>query len=150
MSYPVECMLAYDPANPSTHVVKQMIFRRGEVRYDPRPEDGRRIVEFDTKEQQEEAVAKSNGMFRVPTDILAKEQEEAVRRIVRDELRRDEARKAYIDSGPMVGSEVHATTQAIGLAREYAIDLSTIQGTGPDGKITKVDVEKVAAEKVAA
>ncbi|MFW5972798.1 MAG: pyruvate dehydrogenase complex dihydrolipoamide acetyltransferase [Bacteroidota bacterium] len=35
------------------------------------------------------------------------------------------------------------------LASEYGIDLSTIQGTGPEGRIVRRDVEAVAAEKPA-
>lgn len=89
MSFPVECLIAYDKNDPSTHLVLQTIFRFGQVRYDPRERDGRRIVEFPTQDMQEEAVSKNPPgppMFVIPTDIVSAEEEEAIRVIVRDEF----------------------------------------------------------------
>lgn len=40
-------------------------------------------------------------------------------------------------------SEVNATDTAIKLAQEHGIDLSTVQGTGADGRILKTDVQAV-------
>jgi len=43
------------------------------------------------------------------------------------------------------GSEARATKEAAELAEELGVDLSSVQGTGKDGKITKPDVEAAAA-----
>lgn len=41
--------------------------------------------------------------------------------------------------------EVNATAGAVSAAEELGVDLSTVYGTGKDGKITKADVEAAAA-----
>ena len=43
------------------------------------------------------------------------------------------------------GSEAKATKEAADLADELGVDLSSVQGSGKDGKITKPDVEAAAA-----
>lgn len=45
-------------------------------------------------------------------------------------------------AGPNSSSRPDATDTAKELAEEHGIDLSTVTGTGADGKITKADVEK--------
>lgn len=148
MSFPVECTLAYDPEDESTHDVTQQIFRMGQVRYNPRESDGRRIVDFPTREMQEEAIGKNPAgdmMFVIPTDIVGAEEEEAMRRIVRDELQ-----KAGLISAPATmpsdtPATPNATTQAIGLARENGLEVTDIEGSGKDGQVTKGDVEKAIA-----
>ena len=149
MGYSVECTLEYNPDDPSTHSVKQTIFRFGEVNYAPRPEDGRRIVEFPEKEMQEEAIRKGQaGLFVIPPDVVSAEMDDTIRRIVTDQLQAHglisrpapaRGRDAEEEDEEEAG-EVPATSQAIGLAREHDIDLSDVP-TGDDGKIGKGDVQ---------
>jgi len=147
MAFPVECTLPYNPDDPSTHIVKQNIFRFGDVQYDPRPEDGRRIVEFPSVEMQQEAVSKGPaGFFVVPTDILNQAEEDTVRRLV-EEILRDHGLISRPVEVPAGSEPQGATTQAVGLARERGIDLDDVQGTGPGGRITKGDVEAALAER---
>lgn len=40
---------------------------------------------------------------------------------------------------------VEATPAAIRMAEDHGIDLTAVQGTGQDGKITKTDLEKLLA-----
>ena len=47
---------------------------------------------------------------------------------------------------PLSGSVPAATPGALEAADEYGIDLTTISGTGKDGKITKADVEATLQE----
>ena len=42
--------------------------------------------------------------------------------------------------------DLETTGAAAELAAELGVDLSTVEGTGKDGRITKADVEKAAAE----
>jgi pyruvate/2-oxoglutarate dehydrogenase complex dihydrolipoamide acyltransferase (E2) component len=151
MAYLVECMLKYDSDDPSTHIVKQHIFRHGEASYDPNSSyGGRRIVEFSMKEMQEEAIGKGD-LFVVPNDVVTAGEEENIRRIVRDEFRSlmngqsSEPAKAEIhDAGPAY------TNQAIGLARKEGFseeEFSAIKGSGEDGKITKDDVEAAIKDR---
>jgi len=143
MGFPVECTLAYNPADPSTHVVIQTIFKHGQAVYNPRPKDGRRIVDFSTREMQEEAIRKGPpGFFVIPTDEMGKDDEKRVRAVVEDVLREHGLISRPIEAPDEAQS---ATTQAVGLARERGIDLATIQGTGEGGKITKGDVEAAVA-----
>lgn len=60
----------------------------------------------------------------------------------------EEARNnPYLDtreySEPTKPVELDATDAAVGLALEYNLDLSTVEGTGADGRILKSDVQKV-------
>lgn len=147
MAFPVECMIPYDEDDPSTHVVLQNIFRFGQVRYDRRKSDGRRIVEFPTQEMQKEAIGKNPPgppMFVIPTDIVSEEEEENIRRIVRDEFAKLTAGQQSAETPVDPGHDIrpNATTHAVSLARENAIDIESIEGTGNDGQVTKSDVEK--------
>ncbi|MCD6486221.1 MAG: 2-oxo acid dehydrogenase subunit E2 [Syntrophobacterales bacterium] len=45
-------------------------------------------------------------------------------------------------AGALVNERIKATPLAKKIAREYGIDISTITGTGPSGRIVKADVEK--------
>ena len=51
-------------------------------------------------------------------------------------------------AGALVNERIKATPLAKKIAREYGIDISTITGTGPSGRIVKADVEK-AKEMIA-
>ena len=42
---------------------------------------------------------------------------------------------------------IKATASAVQLAEQLGIDLSTLEGSGKDGKITKPDVEAVAIKE---
>jgi len=138
MAYPVECTLAYVAEDPATHEVRQSIFRCGSVSFAPNPDyQGRRIVFFESKVQQEESVRKGGGMMIVPNDVLTQADEDNVKRIVRDVLR---------EYGLLPATdEINATSQAIGLAMDHGLDLTDVTGTGEGGKITKGDVEKALA-----
>jgi pyruvate/2-oxoglutarate dehydrogenase complex dihydrolipoamide acyltransferase (E2) component len=41
--------------------------------------------------------------------------------------------------------DIETTGAAASLAAELGVDLSTVEGTGKDGRITKADVEKAAS-----
>ncbi|MEV2225966.1 2-oxo acid dehydrogenase subunit E2 [Nocardia vinacea] len=45
------------------------------------------------------------------------------------------------------GSDVHATPLVRRLAQEAGIDLAAVQGSGPDGRIVRADVERVIAAR---
>jgi pyruvate dehydrogenase E2 component (dihydrolipoamide acetyltransferase) len=51
---------------------------------------------------------------------------------------------------PTPGKRLRISPLARKLAAELAVDLSTVQGTGPDGTITRADVEHAAAARQAA
>jgi|SRR5665213_3909614 len=58
-----------------------------------------------------------------------------------------EGRAALVDeNGDVVVAEVNATDAAVVQARENNVDLTTVQGTGKDDKITKADVVAVDKE----
>lgn len=42
---------------------------------------------------------------------------------------------------------ISATASAVQLAEQLGVDLSTVEGSGKDGKITKPDVEAAATEE---
>jgi pyruvate/2-oxoglutarate dehydrogenase complex dihydrolipoamide acyltransferase (E2) component len=42
------------------------------------------------------------------------------------------------------GDDLYATRGAIEAASQYGIDITTVSGTGKDGRITKADVEAAA------
>jgi pyruvate/2-oxoglutarate dehydrogenase complex dihydrolipoamide acyltransferase (E2) component len=72
-----------------------------------------------------------------PTDeVRTAEELEETEAIVEAEVEAHEAAEAE--------NEVNATDAAIELADELGIDISTVAGTGHDGRVTKADVEAAA------
>ncbi|MFN8489680.1 MAG: alpha/beta fold hydrolase [Caldilineaceae bacterium] len=53
-------------------------------------------------------------------------------------------------SSPSDGERIRAMPVARRIAQEHNLDLATVQGTGPNGTITKQDVEKALAARAAA
>lgn len=53
---------------------------------------------------------------------------------------------AEASSAPSAAEEVDATNAAIDLADEHDIDLTTVEGTGKDGRIVLSDVEALVEE----
>lgn len=59
----------------------------------------------------------------------------------KDGVRRQESEEDTTDDG------VNASDAAVKLAKELNVDLSTVEGTGSNGLITKADVQKAAVTK---
>lgn len=58
---------------------------------------------------------------------------------------KEAAQKAPAPAGPRAEERIKVSPVARRLAEEHQVDVSTIRGTGPDGRITKEDVEAAVA-----
>lgn len=97
------------------------------------PKDKGRQVRVDDKETSRIQILKAGGWYEVketaPVENPAPEGAGVL---------------ALTETSPL---EVEATEGARALAEERGIDLSKIQGTGADGRVTKADVEAASAPK---
>jgi pyruvate/2-oxoglutarate dehydrogenase complex dihydrolipoamide acyltransferase (E2) component len=96
------------------------------------PKDKGRQVRVDEKETSRIQILKEGGWYEVKEPVLV-------------ENPAPEGAGVFVPPAPPENTEVDATEAARELAPERGIDLSKIQGTGAEGRVTKADVEAASA-----
>ena len=126
----------------------------GRLHFQPNPQlDGRRAISVDTPEKQKELIhtgnigVRSGGKprFVIPSDLAGVQERERIRGVVRDYL--DEL-GIKAPSGNGSHGEIDATEAAVEAAKEIGLDLKTVKGGGPGGRITKWDVTSFKARQL--
>lgn len=87
---------------------------------------------FDDEEAAHKAAQRQRDLEAKDAELRMREESEA---------RIAAAAAAAVAAASKGGEQAGASSQAKALADEYGIDLSTVEGTGKDGQITKGDVQ---------
>lgn len=146
--YPVECLIRYEEADISTHVVKQVLHTAGPVVFEPDPQrGGRRIHFFDQLEQQQESLAFNpigEKIFVVPTDVMDDEQRDALNAAIDERLIYHGLIQEVLETEPEPDpdKEKKISPAAVTLAEANGLDPQVCEGSGKDGTVTKGDVER--------